>query len=473
MRVATEIRIEDRAQRAHRIEVILGKLLGHEINFLDADAVLARHASTQLHTLVEDRFACGHGAPDLIRVAFVVEDERMNIPVAGVKNIRDPKIELGAGGGDEPHDDRQLGTRNDSILCQIIRAQSSNGTEGPLAAFPEQAAFVFCFRDLNFAGFVLAADFKDSFGLTIETRGEAVELDDEHGARIQGKSEVIRRLHCLSNLLVHHLHRAGHNPRGNDVTHGLAGVIDVFENSEKSFVCLGSANQFYQNASDHSEHSFASDSRASQVVAIIIFAAIGCGAEPNNFAVGQHQLETEDVIGRDAIFQSVRSSGICGDVSANRASRLAGGIGRVKEALGFYGLSDPGIDTARFDQGPSISVINRKDLVHASCGDHDTAFDGQDSATQARAGAARDNWNFLRRALFDDRGHLLGGTGKHNDVRQILLQRVGVALINEEVLGAGDYAIVAYNRPQHFNEFRGQRMRCREHAESLVVPPLQ
>src|SRR2546429_2391762 len=51
-------------------------------------------------------------------------------------------------------------------------------------------------------------------------------------------------------------------------------------------------------------------------------------ADPHNFAVGKDQFERGDVIGGDAIGERVGTTGVFGDVAADGAGLLAGGIWR-------------------------------------------------------------------------------------------------------------------------------------------------
>ena len=53
-------------------------------------------------------------------------------------------------------------------------------------------------------------------------------------------------------------------------------------------------------------------------------------ADLEDFAVGQHDFETDDVIACHSIFQTSRAASVCGDVSANRAILHTRRIGWIK-----------------------------------------------------------------------------------------------------------------------------------------------
>ena len=66
-------------------------------------------------------------------------------------------------------------------------------------------------------------------------------------------------------------------------------------------------------------------SRPGEVVARLIG---GHAAGVDDGAIGQHGFEAEDVVGGDAVAEGVRAAGVFGDVAADGAGALAGGIGR-------------------------------------------------------------------------------------------------------------------------------------------------
>ena len=81
--------IEDAAQLRHRDQIGGRKQQRHLAHFLDADAMLAGEAAAQLDACGEN-FAAGfdrmlHLAGD----AFIIEHDRMDVAVAGVKDVSD------------------------------------------------------------------------------------------------------------------------------------------------------------------------------------------------------------------------------------------------------------------------------------------------------------------------------------------------------------------------------------------------
>ena len=117
-------------------------------------------------------------APNLVRIALVVEHERMNIAIAGVKYVRDAQTVFLARGLDEAHDLGQFRARHHAVLGKVIGAQPANRAERALAAFPQQRALVFRFGDAHVARAVLFAEADHLPGLSVEPRGKTVKFDD-------------------------------------------------------------------------------------------------------------------------------------------------------------------------------------------------------------------------------------------------------------------------------------------------------
>ena len=70
--------------------------------------MFAGHAAAQLDALLQNIVAGRQRATDLVGVALVVEHQRMNVAVAGVKDVRDAQPVFLARGADTSHDLRQF-----------------------------------------------------------------------------------------------------------------------------------------------------------------------------------------------------------------------------------------------------------------------------------------------------------------------------------------------------------------------------
>src|SRR5204862_4267373 len=129
MRIAAIFRIEDPAQGPHGIEIILCELLLHEINLFDTNAVLAGNAAAEFNAFFQNVLARREGLRHLVRLAFIIKNQRMNIAVAGMKDIRDAQTKFLARALNETHDFRHSRARDDSVLREEIRAEPAYRAE--------------------------------------------------------------------------------------------------------------------------------------------------------------------------------------------------------------------------------------------------------------------------------------------------------------------------------------------------------
>mgnify|MGYP003704701163 CR=1 FL=1 len=81
--------------------------LRDEIDLLDADTVFAGHTAAEVEAALENVVTGRDGAADLVGVAFVKQHERVDVAVAGMKDVRDAQAVFAARGADETHDVRQ------------------------------------------------------------------------------------------------------------------------------------------------------------------------------------------------------------------------------------------------------------------------------------------------------------------------------------------------------------------------------
>ena len=100
--------------------------------------MFAGHAATQIDALAQD-FVTGLQDPlDLFRVTLIEQQDRMNISVACMKDVYDPQIMTLAAGNDEFQNLGKLCSGYDAILSAITGTQSTDRSEGLLAALPKQ-----------------------------------------------------------------------------------------------------------------------------------------------------------------------------------------------------------------------------------------------------------------------------------------------------------------------------------------------
>ena len=104
-------------------------------------------------------------------------------------------------------------------------------------------------------------------------------------------------------------------------------VVDLAKLREQSAYGGRYLGQLQRGFGNDAKRSFRSDERSEQVVAWLI------QSEIDNLAACKHDTATEHVVRRGPILQTVNATGAFGDVSADRAARLARRIGNVIQTV--------------------------------------------------------------------------------------------------------------------------------------------
>ncbi len=81
------------------------------------------------------------------------------------------------------------------------------------------------------------------------------------------------------------------------------------------------------------------------------------------FAVGQHSLYSENVVGRHTVFQTMRPTGVEGQISPDGADLLAAGVGGVIQPVWFSRLAHLQVYRSRFHNGEAIFRVELQDAI--------------------------------------------------------------------------------------------------------------
>src|SRR5215469_17758717 len=111
------------------------------------------------------------------------------------------------------------------------------------------------------------------------------------------------------------------------------------------------ADDFEDGAGDDSRGSFRSDHRTHQVIAAAFF---GRSAQFDDFSIGEHQGNAENMVGGDPVLEGMRTARIFRDITADGASLLRRWIWRIEEAVAFHRIGNVQIYHAALDLHPPI-----------------------------------------------------------------------------------------------------------------------
>src|SRR5438876_8342893 len=116
MGITTILWVENPTQSPHRSKVILRKLLRHEIDLFDSDAMLSGDAASKFDAFFQNVMTGSQCAAHLVGLSFIVKHERVNISVAGVEHVRDAQPVFLTGLPDESHDVGKFRSRHHPVL---------------------------------------------------------------------------------------------------------------------------------------------------------------------------------------------------------------------------------------------------------------------------------------------------------------------------------------------------------------------
>src|SRR5262249_58193401 len=160
--------VERRTQPQHHRQVLRREQLRHEVDLLDADAVLPGDAAAAADALLQDFVARRQHPLYLFAVALVEQQDRMDVAVAGLEALAAAQVVLLPDAVDLAQDVWQLRPRHDAVLRAVARRQPADGAEGLLAAFPQQQPLRVRGGPAHLAGAVPAGDLRDPLGLGFE-----------------------------------------------------------------------------------------------------------------------------------------------------------------------------------------------------------------------------------------------------------------------------------------------------------------
>ena len=240
--------------------------------------------------------------------------------------------------------------------------------------------------------------------------------------------------------LVEHLQRRRHDAGADDVADGLGRVVDRLEDAEQRAIRLRVARDAHPDLRDDAERPLGADDHAGQVVAGVV---LGRAAGLDDAAVGQDELDAEDVVDGDAVLERVRAAGVGGDVAADRAGALARRVGGVVEAVRLEVVGQPEVDDARLDDGVAVAIVDFEDPLHprqAIMTPPPTGRQPPARLVPAPRGTNGTSSSLQSLTICDD---LLGRGREDDDVGLVLLDGVAVALVDEQFAGRGEDAVGA------------------------------
>ena len=186
-------------------------------------------------------------------------------------------------------------------------------------------------------------------------------------------------------------------------------------------------------------------------------------------SIGQHHLQTFDMPANRTVLQPITARGIDGNHAADGRDSAVGRIGPEHSVLALqmgiqYRMDHTGLQTNRFGVGAENPPHVAGEI------DHDAA--AKRFASQARAGTARLNRQFLFRRVFHDRRNIGRRSGPNHGLRfQFVDAGVAGVKLQEDVVAANiasdQSAKVFLNALPLGIHFSGGREQAQGHRERI------
>ena len=345
----------------------------------------------------------------------IEEDERVKVAVARVEHVADLEAGALADGVDLRERLGQLRARHHAIHDVEVGRQAPHRRKRTFTPFPERLAFRFVASDPHLTGAVLATHLRHPLAKLLGDLRRAVDFEQQDCAGVQRVARVRRGFDRLDGQSVHHLDRGRQDPGPHDRGHGIARGGNVRVDGHQGFLHRRQGLDLHPDPSDNAHRPLRSHQDTGQVVADRLRAV--APTDLDELPVGERNLETGDVVDRDAIEECVRASRVGRDVSSDGAGPLARGVGDVVVTVRLERLAQRQVDDARLDDSAQVVDVDLEDSIHPGEGDDDAALDRNRAAGETAGARSRRDRHPSVGADLDDLGHLLRRTGDDDDVR--------------------------------------------------------
>ena len=182
----------------------------------------------------------------------------------------------------------QPAARHRAVEAHVVGRDLADGGERRLAAGPEQHALLLVAADAHRGGAAAAGDLGDAVDQVVDLDRRAVELDDQQALGVHRIARADIGLGALHGVLVHHLHAAGDDARGDDGGDAVGRARFGREAQQHGARRRRLAQQPHRHFGDDAQQAFGAGHQAHQVVA---FGVEMLAAQPHDLAGHQHHLD--------------------------------------------------------------------------------------------------------------------------------------------------------------------------------------
>ena len=308
----------------------------------------------------------------------------------------------------------------------------------------------------------------------IDFRLGPVEFDDDQRLRVERIAAGLKALDRMDRRSVHHLQPSRDDAARDDRADATRSCRHARKAEQQPARDWRPLQQPYRHLRDDAEQSFGARHQAYKVISLAVQML---AAEPDQVAAHQHDVESQYIVGRQSVFQTVNAAGVLGDIAADRTGDLRGWIRRVVEALRLDGFGDRQVLDARLHARAAVLIVDVEDSIEFGHAEKNAVFKRHRTAGQRRAGAARHDLDIHLGGERHDGANLLNALGQRDDQRQRAIHRESVAFIGATRDLVDDQAFTRQNGAKSRDQFVASRHDLRlgrRHEEShRPAPPMR
>ena len=243
----------------------------------------------------------GFGGFFLTGDAAVVENQRVEIAVAGVKHICDAHACLLAQPLYFAHHLRQRRSRDHPVLHNIIWRDPPHRRKRSLASFPNKCTFSLGLRQANFRRTIRTTNLVDVGHQGFDFRERTIEFDEQQATT----ARIVRVDRCFRGLdgqVVHHFDGGRKHAGGDDVAHRRARFVCGGKSGEQRPNALGPLHEAQNDFGGNAQSAFGTHENSGEVIA----GSIEClSAEMDERAIGKDDFQAEDMRCGKAVLQAM------------------------------------------------------------------------------------------------------------------------------------------------------------------------
>src|ERR1700752_4040940 len=189
----------------------------------------AAHLYAKLHYVR----AGGPSATELIWIAVIEKNQRMQVAVSGVKYISDNEAVPFGDSFNPEQRRRELGARDDAIEHVIGGRNAADGAESFFAAFPKQVALASVAGAADFTRVVTPTNIGNFRCLRFDGLARAFHFHKQNCGAIERKTCVNVGFDVAERPAIEHFARRGNNSVGSNIHDGIGGIFERIVDSQK------------------------------------------------------------------------------------------------------------------------------------------------------------------------------------------------------------------------------------------------